>query len=172
MVLRVRTKADHHSVVRQEKGSRRTCAKRQVRNSTDLKTLITSACLKHSDFLKIDNWIDMCLTAVHMKPFSMIERVRRFGIDQLMSNCCCEVSLTKTIETREINTPLQTQRRSSVRISRPCTTHPDDSDTIRQGRHPCPSLKHTYTRASRRSSRIRHHFQIMGRCRCNTERDN
>ena len=26
---------DHHSVVRQEKGSRGTCAKRQVRSSTD-----------------------------------------------------------------------------------------------------------------------------------------
>ena len=44
-----------------------------------LKTLITSACLKHPDFLIIDNWIEMCLTAVHMKPFSMKERVRRLG---------------------------------------------------------------------------------------------
>ena len=42
-----------------------------------LKTLITRACLKHSDFIKIENWIEMCLTAVHMKPFSMKERVRR-----------------------------------------------------------------------------------------------
>ena len=54
-----------------------------------------------------------------------------------MSDCWCEVSLTKTIETCEINTPLQTQHRSSVRISHLGTTHPDDSDTIRGDRHPC-----------------------------------
>ena len=35
VVLRVRTKTYHHSVVRQGKESRRTCAKRQVRNRTD-----------------------------------------------------------------------------------------------------------------------------------------
>ena len=76
------------SVVRQEKGSRRTCAKHQVRNSTDrhlrqVKTLITSAWLKHSDFLK--NW----------------------QLDWNVSNCCCELSLTKTIETCEINTKIK-----------------------------------------------------------------
>ena len=100
------------------------CATAPIRHLRQVKTLITSACLKHSHFLKIDNWIEMCLTAVHMKPsFSMKKRVRRLG----STNSC----------PTEINTPLQTQSRSSVRISQPCTTHPDDSDTIRQGRHPC-----------------------------------
>ena len=96
--------------------------------SVRIKTLITSTCLKHSDFLKIDNWIKMCLTAVHMKPFSMKERVRRLG-----STDSCPTA----IETCEINTPLQTQHRSSVRMSHPGTTHPDDSDTTRRDRHPC-----------------------------------
>ena len=64
-----------------------------------------------------------------------------------MSNCSCEVSQTKTIETCEINTPLQAQHRSSVQISHLGTTHPDDSDTSRWDRHPC--------RASRHTSRIR-----------------
>ena len=55
------------------------CASVPIRHLRQVKTLITGACLKHSDFLKIHNWIEMCLTAVHMKPFSMIERVRRLG---------------------------------------------------------------------------------------------
>ena len=54
-----------------------------------------------------------------------------------MSDCRCEVSLITTKVTCEINTPLQTQHRSSTRISHPCTTHLDDSDAIRQGRRPC-----------------------------------
>ena len=53
------------------------CATVPNKHLREVKTLTTSACLKHSDFLKIDNWIEMCLTAVHMKPFSMKERVRR-----------------------------------------------------------------------------------------------
>ena len=55
------------------------CATVPIRHLRQVKTLITSACLKHSDFLKIDNWIEMCPTAVRMKPFSMKERVRRLG---------------------------------------------------------------------------------------------
>ena len=69
--------------VRKEKGSRRTCANasaRQYRLGTcQVKALITSACLKHSDFLKIDNWIEPSPTAVHMKPLSMRARVRQLG---------------------------------------------------------------------------------------------
>ena len=82
MVLRVRTKTHHHRVVRQEKrkwAHLRKAPSAQQSLASGLKKLITSACLKHSDFLKIDNWIEMCPTAVHMKPFSMKERVRRLG---------------------------------------------------------------------------------------------
>ena len=52
---------DNHSVVRQEKGSRRTCAQSakcataRIRHLCQVKTLTTSARLKHSDFHKIDN---------------------------------------------------------------------------------------------------------------------
>ena len=54
---------DHHHVFRKEKGSKRTCAKRQVRQ---FKALITRACLKHSDVPKLDNWIETSPTAVHI----------------------------------------------------------------------------------------------------------
>ena len=73
---------DNHSVVRQEKGSRRTCAQSakcataRIRHLCLVKTLTTSARLKHSDFHKTDTKNEMCLTAVHMKPFSMKERIR------------------------------------------------------------------------------------------------
>ena len=40
------------------------CATTQMRHLRQVKTLITSACLKHSDFLKTDNWAEICLTAV------------------------------------------------------------------------------------------------------------
>ena len=53
-----------------------------------------------------------------------------------MFNCRCEASLITTKETCEINTSLQTQRRSSARISHIGTTHPADSDTTRWDRHP------------------------------------
>ena len=53
-----------------------------------------------------------------------------------MSNCECEVSLITTNETCEIITPLQTQHRSSVRISHIGTTHQADSDATRWCRHP------------------------------------
>ena len=80
-MLRVRTKTYHNSVVRQEKGSRRACAKRQVRNSTDeALELITSACLKHSDCLKIDNWIEMCLTADVIKQLRHVKSTRRSSV--------------------------------------------------------------------------------------------
>ena len=96
------------------------CATALIRHLCQVKTLTTRACLKHSDFQKIDNGIE---TAVHMKPFSVKERIRH----------------------RDRLTRIQlTQRRSSVRNSPPGTTHPDD-----------PSLQHTYTPASRHSSRIR-----------------
>ena len=67
---------------RKEAHLRKASSAQQYRSSTcvSLKTLITSACLKQSNFLKIDNWIEMCLTAVHMKPFSIKERVRRLGL--------------------------------------------------------------------------------------------
>ena len=55
------------------------CATASIRHLRQVKTLITSACLKHFELLKIDNWIEKCLTAVHMNPFSMKERVRRLG---------------------------------------------------------------------------------------------
>ena len=38
---------DHHHVVRQEKGSRRTCAKRQVRDSTDVRPLVSGQSADH-----------------------------------------------------------------------------------------------------------------------------
>ena len=40
------------------------CATAPIGHLRQVKTLITSTCLKHSDFIKIDNWIEMCLTAV------------------------------------------------------------------------------------------------------------
>ena len=162
------------------------------------KTLISSACLNISDFLKIDNWVQMCPTAVHMKPFSMKERVRRLG-----STNCHEYTLPRDdassqpkgwiqgnmrigpvlevttsfqnykygIEIRiwsvgkdnsqswvriSYGTPLQTQRRSSVRNSHPCTTQSRRLRHHSSGSSPMScSLQHTYTRASRHSSRIR-----------------
>ena len=66
------------------------CATVPIRNLRQDKTLITSACLKHTDFLKIDNKIEMRLTVFHMKPFSMKERVRRLG-----STKSCRLADTK-----------------------------------------------------------------------------
>ena len=81
MVLRVRTKtttmwSDRKMEVGALAQSVR-CATVPMRHLRQVKTQITGACLKHSDFIKIDNWIEMYLTAVHKKPFSKIERVRR-----------------------------------------------------------------------------------------------
>ena len=39
------------------------CATEPIKHLRQVKTLITNACLKHSHFLKIDNWIEMCPTA-------------------------------------------------------------------------------------------------------------
>ena len=50
-----------------------------TRHLYQVKALITSACLKHSDVTRLDNWIETSPTAVHMKPFFMIERVRHLG---------------------------------------------------------------------------------------------
>ena len=64
--------------------SGRTCAKRQVRDSTD-QALVSDQSADHKCtpetllFNKFDNWIEMGSTAVHMKPFSMIERVKHLG---------------------------------------------------------------------------------------------
>ena len=55
------------------------CATVPITYLCQVKALITSACLKHSDVNKLDNWIETSPTAVHMKPFSMIERVRHLG---------------------------------------------------------------------------------------------
>ena len=55
----------------------------QSRHLCEVKTLTTSACLKHLEFYKMDNMAGMCLTAVHMKPFSLKERIR---IDYFMFN--------------------------------------------------------------------------------------
>ena len=55
------------------------CATVPIRNLCQVKALITTACLEHSDVTKLDNWIETSVTAVHMKPFSMIERVRHLG---------------------------------------------------------------------------------------------
>ena len=66
-----------------------------IRHLRQVRTLSTSACLKHSHFLKIDNWIGTCLTAVHMKRFSMKERVQRLGSTDTCPTAACEVSLTE-----------------------------------------------------------------------------
>ena len=55
------------------------CPKVPIRHSCQVKALITSACLKHPDVTKLDNWIETSPTADHMKPFSMIARVRHLG---------------------------------------------------------------------------------------------
>ena len=55
------------------------CATIPIRHLCQVKTLITSACLKHSEITKLDNWIETSPTDVHMKPFSMIESVRHLG---------------------------------------------------------------------------------------------
>ena len=55
------------------------CATVPIRHLCQVKALITSACLKHSDVTKLDNWMETSPTAVHMKPFSMIERVQHLG---------------------------------------------------------------------------------------------
>ena len=55
------------------------CATIPIRHLCQVKALITNACLKHSDVTKLDNWIETSPTVVHMKPFSMPERVRHLG---------------------------------------------------------------------------------------------
>ena len=95
-------KTYHHSVVRQEKGSRRTCAiptkhLHQVKNA-DHKCMLETLWFPQN-WQQYWNVSNCCShkTLLH-------ERTRStFGIDWLMSNCWCEVSLTKTIETCQIN---------------------------------------------------------------------
>ena len=97
-------------------------------------TLTASACLKHSSFHRTDS---------------------KTWIDQLVSNCECDVSLITTRATCEINTPLQTQHRSSVRISHIATTHPARLRYHSLGSSPMVSSpQHTNNRASRHSSRF------------------
>ena len=55
------------------------CATEPIRHLSQVKSLITSAYLKHSDVTIRDIWIETSPTAVHMKPFFMIERVRHLG---------------------------------------------------------------------------------------------
>ena len=55
------------------------CATVPIGQLCQVKALTTSACLKRSDVTKLDNWIEASPTAVHMKPFSTIERVRHLG---------------------------------------------------------------------------------------------
>ena len=75
---------DHNHVVRKGKESKRTSAKRQVRDSTD-KALVSGQsadhkCMpEHSDVTKPDNWIEKSPTDVHMKPFSMTRHLRHLG---------------------------------------------------------------------------------------------
>ena len=54
------------------------CETAQIRHLCQVKTLTASACLKHFEFHKTVNKAGMCLTAVHMKPFSMKERTRHW----------------------------------------------------------------------------------------------
>ena len=70
------------------------CATVPIKHLCQVKALITSACLKHSDVTKLDNWIE---TLLHDRTRSTL------GIDQLMSNCRCEVSLMTTKEKCEVN---------------------------------------------------------------------
>ena len=55
------------------------CATVPIKHLCQVKALITCACLKHSDVTKFDNWIETSPSAVHMKLFSMMERVRHMG---------------------------------------------------------------------------------------------
>ena len=79
----------------------------------------------------------MCLTAVHMKPFPMKERVRRWG-----STNSCPTADAKSVWLKQMRhvkptRPSDSASELSVRISHLGTTHTDDSDTIRRDRHPC-----------------------------------
>ena len=64
--------------------SGRTCAKRQVRDSTD-QALVSDQNADHKcmsetlQFIKLDGWTEMGSTAVNMKLFSTIERVKHLG---------------------------------------------------------------------------------------------
>ena len=78
------------------------CATAPIRHLSQVKTLTTRACLKHSDFHKIDNRIEMCPTADHMKPFSMKGRIR-LRDRQTHYQLLMRSESDKTIETCEIN---------------------------------------------------------------------
>ena len=70
-----------------------------------------------------------------MKLFSTIERFRHWDrVTHVQLHMRNESDYNN--ETCENNTTLQTQRRSSARISFIGTTHPDDSDATRWDRHP------------------------------------
>ena len=55
------------------------CATVPIRHLCQIIALITSACLKHSGFTKLDDWTEMVSTAVHMTLFFMMERVQQLG---------------------------------------------------------------------------------------------
>ena len=50
------------------------CATVPIRHLCQVKGLITSACLKHSDVATLDNRIEKSPIVVHMKPFSTMKR--------------------------------------------------------------------------------------------------
>ena len=68
----------------QKEESGRTCATPQVRDSTD-EALVSGQSADHKcmsetlKFTKVDDWIEMGSTAVHMKLISMTERVKHLG---------------------------------------------------------------------------------------------
>ena len=59
------------------------CATVPIGHLCLIKALITSACLKHFNSHKLDNWIETSSTAVHVKPFSRIERIKHLGSTNL-----------------------------------------------------------------------------------------
>ena len=75
----------NHSVERQKEkkagalAQSAKCATVSIRRLCQIKALITSACLKHFQSRDLTTGLKMVSTAVHMKPFSMVERVKHVG---------------------------------------------------------------------------------------------
>ena len=63
------------------------CAAVPIRHLRQVKTLITSACLKNCNFLNIDNRIEMYVSNCCSHETLLHDRTRSFGIDYHMSNC-------------------------------------------------------------------------------------
>ena len=74
----------HHNMARREEGNMRRDARVHLRKGANTRQHQSSACLKHSNFLKLTK-TNCESTAVHMKLFSTIERSRHLGSTNLFS---------------------------------------------------------------------------------------